>query len=298
MNSKRGFFTHPRILGIALIIIAALAAAAGSGFLALGIAGIILLITPKKYTQQQFDLFTDSFSDWKTILFVAVYDALFWTLFIGAAYFYRWRFLIKTATAQAQSTLSTQGLLNPALATQTEAALRGWLLFFFIGIGLLLLFTFLIYTLSRTLIWTTIAEQKPTKRFFTKFCALNAVWWLIWLIPALVLIVASTKDPAVGILLLILFVLMAHFTLIAHALFTKTHQIGSSIGHAIAFGIAKIHRFIIPYTFVFVIYLILYQPFRIVQTLPIAQAASMLFVVVYLAWLRTYLYPVVLQLKD
>src|SRR5574341_1125739 len=58
----------PRIIGILLIIIAALIYFTGlKGWTGLGVAGIILLIASANYTQKILDKLIAAISDWKTL---------------------------------------------------------------------------------------------------------------------------------------------------------------------------------------------------------------------------------------
>jgi len=292
--------TTPRIIGIILIIIAALTYFTGKqGTFGLALAGILLIIAPAKHTQEMLDLFIKTFINWKTIIITALYDAIYWLFVFGSAYFLKWRVDVKVATTQAQATLSKEALMqSAAAASQTAAALQSFVYFIFISAAAALVFSFVIYAISRSFIWTTIAKQKINKKFVLKFVGLNALWWLIWLPIFLIALIGSKESPettkqAIGLLLTLSF----YFTPIVHTLYMKKHLIGHSLGNGIAWGIAKIHRFIIPYTYIFIAYVILYQVYRIAENTPWIKPASILFVVLFIAWVRTYVYEIVKEFK-
>ncbi len=293
------FITTPRTIGIILVVIAALVYYTGQpGSFGLATAGILLLIAPAKHAKAMFDLFIQTFQNWKTIIITALYDAIFWLLIFGAVYFLKWKVELKVAATQASSTLSREGLTNPELAHQTAQALQGFVHYIFTSAAIALVFAFIIYTLSRSLIWATIAKQKVNKKFVLKFTALNAFWWIIWVPIFLLTVIGSKESPtttkqAIGVFLTLAF----YFTPIVHTLYMKKRLIGHALGNGIAWGIAKIHRFIIPYTFIFIAYVILYQIYRIAENTPWIKPASILFVVLFIAWVRTYVYEIVKEFK-
>ncbi len=288
----------PRIIGIILLIITAITFFANKeGWFGIGIAGIILLIAPTKHSQEMFDLFTESFQKWKTILTTALYDALYWLLVIGAMYFYQWRLTARAVALQATTTISKEALMQPETAAQGVASLQQ-LTFTMLGGGILLIvFCFIVYTLSRGMIWTTITKQKPNKKFFLKFLGLNAAWWVIWLTLFIMIAIGMKTSPNQKESIVTMLLVAYYFTPILHTLFTQKHLIGHSIGNAFAWGIAKVHKFIVPYTLVFIIYLIAYQAFRLFENTAFIKPVAMLFVVLFISWIRTYLYEIIKKFK-
>ncbi len=292
------FFTKTRIIGILLLVIAVLGVLAKKpGAAWLGVLGIILLIAPSKHTQHMLDLFTTSFTGWKTIIITALYDAVYYSLLRLAWEFVKWQLQVKAAAAESQSTLTQTALANPELVAQNIIAAQSMLGFMLAaGIGILI-FSFITYTISRGLIWTTIAQQKFNKTFLLKFAGLNALWWLVWAPFFILVSLAGKTSPYVkDSYLAILFIAM-YFTPIVHILYMKKHLIGYSIGNGLGWGISKIHRLIIPYSFGLVIWIIAYQLFRLFATTIYIEAAWWLFVVLFIAWLRTYLYHAIQTFK-
>jgi hypothetical protein len=292
------FITTPRIIGTILIIIAALSYFTGAqGAIGLGIAGIILIIAPKKHAQSMFDMLVSTFTKWKTIIITALYDALYWLLLFGAVYFLQWQLQIKALAAQSNNLITKEAIADPELVTQSASTLQGFVYALIIGGLLAILFSLLIYSISRALIWTTITKQKLNKKFFLKFLTLNSLWWLIWLPVFAIIAVGTQASPDAKGSLVVILLLASYFTPILHTLYMQKHLIGYSIGNGIAWGIAKVHRLIVPYTFAFVIYVIAYQLFRIARDTAYVKPASMLFVVLFIAWLRIYLYGIIKDFK-
>ena len=190
------------------------------------------------------------------------------------------------------TTLTKEAILKPEILGQNIQSLRGFVIHTITGAILLLILCLIIYTISRALIWTSISKTKLTRKFLLKFLGLNSVWWLIWL-PVYVLVGTAAAQTGIKASIVVIFIITAYFTPILHTLFTKKQLIGHSLGHGIAYGITKFYKLIVPITYALIIYIIIYQPFRLLQNTKFYQAATILLVVIYLAWLRTYLYEAI-----
>jgi len=288
----------PRIIGILLIIIATLVYFTGSnGYIGLSISGLILIIASAHYTQKILDLFIETVSNWKILFVTALYDAIYWLLVFGSVYFFKWRLQAKTAAAQAGTTLTKEAMTNPDLVAKNAAMLQQFVIFLTVGGLLLLVFCFLAYTFSRGFIWTTIAKQKADKKFFKRWLGVNFFWWMIWTPIFLLVMLAMKNNPlAKGSIAMLLFV-ASYFTPIMHTLYMQTQKIGNSLANGLGWGLSKFHMLIVPYTYAFVIYVIAFQLFRLAQNTTIVQPISMLFVVLFMSWMRIYLYHIIKQFK-
>jgi len=291
------FTTKPRIMGLVLLVIGILGyLAQKENSILFGIAGIILLIAPTKHTSHMLELFINTFKRWKTIIITALYDALYWLFIYGTVYFLKWQLQKAAANAQAKAFLS--GAITPETAGPTANALQGFVFTIFGGAALAFILCLLVYTLARGMMWSTIADKKPDKKLFIKMLGANAGWWAIWGILFLLIALGGKNNPAAQQALLGLLVIATYFTPIMHTLFIKTRQIGYSISNGIAWGIARVHKFIIPYIFALIVLLIMFQPFRLVQNTAYLQPASMLFVVIFFAWLKIYIYDIVKEFEE
>jgi len=290
--------TKTRIIGIILLVISLLAYFSGkAGSTSLALAGIILLIAPTKHGKSMFDLFINSFTRWKTIVITALYESLFWLAIFGTMYFFYSKFQAKLVSTEAQTFLTPQAMTQAPLLQQTNTAIYSFIQFVIVGAVVVILISFLAYTLSRTMIWTTLANKEPSKKFFLKFAALNAGWWGIWIAINLLIVFAMSSHPNLKEALVVLLLLAFYFGPIVQTLYMTKGLVGYSISNGVAWGIAKIHLLIVPYTFAFVLYVIAYQPFKLVQSTQMLSPASMLFVVIFIAWLRTYIYSVIKTFK-
>ncbi len=283
-----------KLIGIAAIAIAALAYYSGRGgaFL-LGIAGIILLITPKRYSEKVMENFTKTFNG-KTIIITALYDAIYWLVIIALFSAYKWVLSLQAEKAGGIMQLSQQAMMQPEVVAQNLATTKTFAAYMAGGAVIFLLISLIAYPIARGLIWAEIAGKKTNYAFFRKFFLLNAGWWAIWLPVYAFFIISLAKDVSLlKTALLGLFILSIYFTGIMHSLYMKTHLIGNSIGNGIAFGIAKVHRLATPYALAIIVYLIFYQPFKLLEGTIYALPASMVFFVIFIAWLRTFVYEVV-----
>lgn len=288
----------PRIIGILLIIIATLVYFTNAkGYIGLFISGLILIIASAHYTQKMLDLFIEAVSNWKILFITALYDAIYWLLVFGSVYFFKWRLQVKTAAAQAGTILTKEAMTNPDLVAKNAEMLQQFVVFLTVGGLLLLIFCFLAYTFSRGLIWTTISKQKADKKFFTRWLGVNFFWWIIWTPIFLLVILAMKNNPlAKGSIAMLLFV-ASYFTPIMHTLYMQTHKTGQSLANGLGWGLSKLHLLIVPYTYAFVTYVIVFQLFRLAQNTTVVQPISMLFVVLFISWMRIYLYHIIKQFK-
>ena len=297
------FLTIPRIIGALCIVIAVLAYFTGRlnfwAFL-VGVIGIMLVSVKTKYSQECFDDFISSFKRWTTILVTALYDAIFFMLLKFSGDFYQWRVQVKTLQTQAGTVLTQNAFANPETLSQNVSSLHSFIIFLIVSVLLFLAFNFITYVVSRTIIWTTIAEKKPTRKFFLRFAGLNAIWWVIWLPIIFIMLISLQKSPVLKAGFVFILLIAAFFTLILDVLFV-TGKGYSSIGHAFAIGISKLFRFAVPYGFAFifafvvmVIATLLFSLLNVQGKLTVA--ASMIISVPFLAWLRVYMYQTIKKL--
>ena len=155
---KSGILTTPRIIGIVCIIIAIICYYAKLGkWLGLGIAGLILLLTPKNYGKKVFTFLTKSFKLGKWFAFSMLYDALFWLVFVIAIILCASAVNAKT---QAIATQLTQPEMVEALQANT-ALINSMINTLITWVVILFIITIVVYTIFKGLIWLTLFKQKP-----------------------------------------------------------------------------------------------------------------------------------------
>lgn len=291
--------TKTRMMGIALLLIAILAYfTKQKGMITIFIASAILLLAPNKHAEKSLDKLILVIKNWKTILMTALYDSIFWAISIAALFWTQYQIQTKIQNIPTLTNFNKESLANPALAPAQAAGMETFVWYILKIAAILAILIFTAYTISRLFIWITIAKQKLNKKLAIHFSILNLLWWIIWAIP-FVLITLAVGKTSTGVkeTYALLFGLYAYFAPILHTNFMKTHKKSKSIGNAFAWGITKIHKFILPYTYVFVIYFIVYQLFRFIQTTQYLQPVSMIFVVLIISLLRIYIYEIVKEYK-
>lgn len=260
-------WTIARTIAILLLVITALSYYSNTSWIPTLIAGLILFApTAQKHLEQ----YINTLKQTKTLATTALYEALYWLLALITLYATNY-FLKKDIPTQI--TYET----IPAIATKL-----------FITLTLALIILLLIYTLSRKLIWTTITKKEIT---YKKFLLLNVITWLPITIITIILAVTQAIQLLTG-----LFIIIPYFTLHMQAIYTRKQQIGQAISNGIAFAIAKLHKLIIPITYLFVTYLIIVQPIRLTTTY--AQPAGILVGIIMLTLTRLYLYQTIKEYKD
>ncbi|HLC32215.1 MAG TPA: hypothetical protein VJJ82_00145 [Candidatus Nanoarchaeia archaeon] len=292
--------TSMRIAGILLIAIGLLNAAANLWSVLLAITGIMFILLPTPYSKKEFDKFTGSFSQWKKILLTALFDGILILLIFLVGWLYGAALTSTTDAIKSNGGITREMMVSPTLTAQAAQSLQNLIFTFAAGFLLFLIGGLCIYTIFRYLSWATIAGEQFSKKTLFRFLGLNAIWWLFWLIIFSVVGASVLRDPSSRVVLVILLFIAGYFTLIVHALFTKSNLIGYSISNGLGFGIGKIHRLLVPAALSLVIYYIVgFGIFYLLSFVPfsgIAESARVVLLILYLAWLRAYAYPIIADL--
>ncbi|TKJ17699.1 hypothetical protein CEE44_04165 [Candidatus Woesearchaeota archaeon B3_Woes] len=181
--------------------------------------------------------------------------------------------------------------------SQISSQLSNFLWSIFVGIAIVALVTFIAMCIFKGLIWFRIANKKFNFNYSKKFILLNLLWFLIWITPAILLFFVLKKE-IIAYLLVIITILLLHFTNLLYISFTKNPKL-SSIKKAFKIGIKKIHLFILPYLIAIIIFLVISQLYWLYNFMPgnTSTIITVLILIIYLAWFRIYLYNVVKDIK-
>ena len=235
----------PKFIGVLLIILAIVGYYSQEliGAIISFIAGLILILAPKKISLSSLDKFVKSFRFDKRHLFVIAYDALFYvSVFIIS--------FILSALTNFQ--MAKMGLmqLDPASLANTEILQSNIKLtqVFFISllayIVIFLLILCVVYTIFKGLIWLTLLKKKSSYKLFKKFFFTNLIWMAIWIIPAL-LAILGLKPGFFTFIIILELILYLHLTSILHYTFAKTGDLKKAYSKVLPIGFGKIHLFII-----------------------------------------------------
>lgn len=305
---KQPFFTIPRIIAVAIIVIGLLLrldttnftnmAELWTGFI---ILGAILLLAPTNYTIKLYDKWLTSFKQWKTALITALYDAAYWILVFGGLFVVQSYLNTKSAAAQHAGLMSREALADPGTAAAATAAVQDLFGVFLASMAALLALTIIIYSLSRAFIWTTITNKKLNKKFILKFTGLNAIYWVIWMIPLVFIFIAAAQSTQQQFIsqsgMFLISLLFMYFAPIVHTTYMKTNSIGKSLSTGFGWGVGKIVHFVVPYAFIFLTMLIILKPAQYIIGLTFANFLSLILSVVFIAWMRLYLYSIIKDIK-
>jgi hypothetical protein len=278
----KNLLTIPRIIGIVLLILAALAFRT-QGMLRtalLAIAGLILALTPNAEARKHWQDFLASFKVGKDFALVMLFDALFWAAFailvLVLAQALRAPFAQLGTIPTTQLTLGTVGA-----AVET---IDYFFTYTIVAIVIFWLALILAYSASRGLIWLALLGKPVQVKFLARFALLTLGWATAWLL-VLIFFLTSTVETVMPYAFIALMVLYAHLTTILHCNYTKHRAMGQAVKDAFATGFGKILRFAHPYCYFFVLYVIVNQ----VQKLATGKATTpviFLLFIAYMAWYR------------
>jgi hypothetical protein len=244
----------------------------GSFVVAVVLAGLVLIIFPKKKASREFSRFLKSFKLVnKRFVLIAFYDMLCLSVFFFVVpLFSAWFTKSIAGVASVSSLLYVLFLL--------------WIYFFAVTLILLVA-----YSVFKGLIWLAILKKKPCARFFKRFFLLNLCWWLVLVIPFFIT-VFGVKQYYLFYAVVFFAVVYTHLTSVMHYVFTRDFLVGRALKQAFVTGLVRIKDFLVPYSFIVIVYLVLLQVFWFVpKDTKTMLFASLLFTVFFLAWYRLYL---------
>ncbi|MBD3303569.1 hypothetical protein GF343_00325 [Candidatus Woesearchaeota archaeon] len=263
----------PRIIGVILLVLSMLAHEYfGSYVVAVVLAGLVLLIFPRKTASSGFIRFLKSFKLInKRFVLIAFYDMLCLSVFFFVVPLFSAWF-----TKSIASVANVKGLLHMLFLL--------WIYFFAVTLVLLIA-----YSVFKGLIWLAILKKQPGARFFKRFFLLNLCWWLILVIPFFIA-VFGVKQYYLFYAVVFFAVIYTHLTSVLHYVFTKDLLVGRALKQAFVIGLVRFKEFLVPYSFMVIVYLVLLQVFWLVpKDTKTMLFASLLFTVFFLAWYRLYL---------
>jgi len=243
------------------------------------------------------DTLIKSFKDFdKRIIFIVLYDLIFYSVFFICFLIFG-KFLQKKAVIL--STLPMEKLMElPESELNTILTqLQGFILTLVIGFLLIALIIFIAMCVFKLLIWLKTAKKEFKLAYLKKFILLNILWFLLWLIP-IIIIFLFIKRELIAPLLLIIFILAVYFTNILYILFTEKRDI-STIKNTFKLGFKKIYLFIIPYIIITILLLVTFQLYWLYKFTPqnIQSIITLIIILIYAAWARIYLYNVVSSIR-
>jgi hypothetical protein len=280
--------TLPRIVGIVLIAIALFTHYARQGAiqaLLLGIASLVLLLTPRKPAEKYWKQFLASLKPTKVFGILLLIDALFWTLL--AILTVALTVVLRDVVTQVKSVAPTKDIAMNVIGTYNDVLGAA----FTKGIIALVVFWVALtaaYALSRGMIWLTLHGKKFEMRFFLRFFALNLAWCTLW-VAATLFLMSALMQPYGGISFLVLLPLYAHLTTILHSTYAQTRNARRSVGAAFSYGLGRLGSWANPYCYLLIGYVVLSQIMRALPPGKLALGVTFILFFLFMAWYRVFL---------
>lgn len=230
----------------------------------------------------------------KKVVLSTIYDLAFWLLFFGITYLVG-VLLKKESTLLGKISFDQQAILASQTLAETNVTLiNTFLIKSTLLIILLAIIVLIIYTIMKGLIWNTLFDKKPTKKYFVQFFKLNLLWFAIWLLPTLFVLLGAQPKWR-NYLAIILAILYLHLTTVLQTVFTQKEKIKDALNASIQTGFGKIHHFICPYILSVLFYLLLTRILYLLPAQSIALLTSAIIMWVFsIAWFRNYVKDVIL----
>jgi len=254
-------------------------------------------IKKKRYFRRNYAIFINSFKKIdKNIVYSVLFDLIFiLLLMIGGFMLY---------VLASKISLPNPPLLDPKLTSiaelqKTISELRGIFISVAVYLIIFLLYATLIWSLSRSLIWGRISNNRFSLKLYEKFSLLNMVWLFLWLI-LFAFILTAVKISSLKVIIPLFFFLVIYFTMILYASFFGKLKIFSSIKEAFATGIKKIYLIILPFLIsLFMTLIIIAILYIIISLMPIyfkiIFPLALIAFLFYLGWLRVYSYGYIIE---
>lgn len=225
----------------------------------------------------------------KKIILAFIYDAVF-ILVAGIILKAASQILLKRMNALGITQATT-----PELMVQNMALMKQFM--YTTGITAILLYIVLLaaYTISRGMIWTKIQDKQLTKKYLLKFGLLNLVWIPAWIL-AFALLITITNQEYYKWIMIVLGIAYIHLTTILHHTFTHKNEIGNAVQKAFSTGLGRIHKIILQYIYIIIIFIAIGQILSIATqaaygkiSITASSTIGIAVLVLFLAWYRTYL---------
>ncbi|MFH0978763.1 MAG: hypothetical protein V1837_05680 [Candidatus Woesearchaeota archaeon] len=242
----------------------------------------------KQYFQQFFKNLRKGLLDIdKRIFLIAVHDLAFWAVSLFC--YLGWTRLIAWQDAKVQFNPPSFDVTNEAMVNVAVQSMTNFLIIALISAIALFVVFALVYSLFQGLVWSTVLRKRFSWTYFKRFSLLNLCWFFAWTL--LLVALALALKPGVGtFVILVVFGLMVHFTLVLAVDFTRTQKVRQALSTTISRG-WRIHRFVIPYLLIILAYIVVMQFGWIFKILPAYGLDTVFFVIVslmYFASARIY----------
>jgi len=248
----------------------------------------------KNYIKNEFSLFLGSFKKLdRRMIYTVLIDFVFVSLIVLSIMGWN-SIMIKKMGSIDPTLLENPEGMSAEQAAQAAELVKGQFAGLVLWTIAIALSSFLLMVLFKGWIWNIVMKKRTTLNFFGKFLLLNLLWYILWLVPSII-IVSSLKETAAKVFFLIAFALCVFFTAILYVFFIKSNLVFDSVKNAFSIGFGRISVFIAPILFIaltVVIISIVTIPMKYIP-LKVSAAISIVILFVYTAWIRFYFADVV-----
>ncbi|MBI4145095.1 hypothetical protein HY493_02710 [Candidatus Woesearchaeota archaeon] len=239
-----------------------------------------------KYLASVWKVFIGTFKLKMSFMLVLAYEVLFFLAVAGFSMLLK-KWLISIGTKYSS--------ISAFLVTPENAAMvKG---FFFdsivAGLGFVVL-CYVAYVILQAFSWRAVVGETPSTKFILRFAGLNVIWLVPWLLIAWFFIAGLKGNYAAGGLTALV-ILFTHLTLIMqHASAHDNKRVKESVVTAFTVGFGRLHKFIVPYLFATILFIVWSQLWRLIpQVTTMGFAAVLLLCAIFApftAWLKFYIH--------
>lgn len=152
-----------------------------------------------------------------------------------------------------------------------------------------LIYSLLIFSYFKGLIWNRLLEKKLSFNYYKKTVLMNLIFEILF-VPSVLLLVGGLKAPNT---LFILIPVFMHFNALSYYFFTKENKVFKGIWKGIKFSFVKIHKYILHYAVIIAFFVIASYIIKIILKiinlrLGISSIINVLALVFIISILRNY----------
>ena len=245
--------------------------------------------------------FLDSFKFKKNFLYIIGYDLLFYI--IAVIFVKLFGFIIEKMSSGVDMSILNRAVLDPSpaqveIVTQTVMGAKAVVYVFAIFVVLYLVILLFAWSLSRGLIYCTLLKKKFNSKYYWKFLLLNLVFFVPLLIMFFSFVYVIKELPYAIYVLMFLILAVSYFLTLSYIKFD--HKVFKAIGSALEFGFTKIHKMLIPFVLILLMFFVMSfitSGVNRMVSFGLKPYVSVVLFVVYMAWARIYFVRVVEKLK-
>jgi len=240
------------------------------------------------YLNDEYNRLKKSFRDYYTIGYVSFYDLSF--LVLSTFILIGWGKLVQSLSGLVDGADLANAMSKSAEELSMMVSQFRTFLFSFAALLLLLFIAlFAVWCLTQLLGYARLARAKFTRRAYLKFMAANLGWLVIVIIPAFILMTLF-RSGYLALLGLLVMAFALHLTNIFYLKLAKSLEFKKSLKKAFQLGAKKLHKFLLPYLVIIILYLAVSQLYWIYRYAPgqLVGAISIVISFVSLGWAKTY----------